>query len=166
MKKLLFISGPMGIGKSSVSNRLKNSINNCVFLDGDWCWYMNPWVFNEENKKMVLDNIQYLLNSYISNSNFTTIIFCWVMDRQEIIDDILSGLDIIDIDFTSISLISEENKLKSNIQKDILSGTRTEESIKIAIERLDNFKKIDSINIDTSHLSIEETAAQILEKIS
>lgn len=156
----------MGIGKSSVSNMLKNSLNKSVFLDGDWCWYMNPWVFNEENKRMVLDNIQYLLNSYINNSNFTTIIFCWVMDRQEIIDDILNGLDMTKIDFKSISLISNEEKLISNIQKDVLNGTRNEKSIKEAIDRLENFKNLDSIKVDTTDLSMEETASQILEKLS
>ena len=51
MKKILFIGGPMGIGKTAVSERLNQLLDHSVFLDGDWCWNMDPFIVNEENKK-------------------------------------------------------------------------------------------------------------------
>ncbi|MDN6899660.1 hypothetical protein [Oenococcus sicerae] len=51
-KKLILIGGTMGIGKTTIGQFLvEKRLENAVFLDGDWCWYMNPWVFNDENKK-------------------------------------------------------------------------------------------------------------------
>ena len=38
MKKLILIGGTMGVGKTATSSLLKYQLDNCVFLDGDWCW--------------------------------------------------------------------------------------------------------------------------------
>ncbi|WP_178382852.1 AAA family ATPase, partial [Paenibacillus sp. P46E] len=53
MKKFIVISGTMGVGKTTISKELLESLNNAIWLDGDWCWMMNPWVINEENIRMV-----------------------------------------------------------------------------------------------------------------
>ena len=37
-KKLIIIRGPMGVGKSAVSKRLKKALSQAVLLEGDWCW--------------------------------------------------------------------------------------------------------------------------------
>jgi broad-specificity NMP kinase len=88
MKRLIFISGTMGIGKTTISKLLSKELKNSVFLDGDWCWNINPFIVNDENKKMVIENICFLLNSFIKNTTIKDIIFCWVMNKQEIIEEI------------------------------------------------------------------------------
>ena len=60
MKNLIFINGTMGSGKTAVSQKLKILLNKSVFLDGDWCWDMVPFVVNNETKEMVLENITFL----------------------------------------------------------------------------------------------------------
>ncbi len=70
MKKLIIINGTMGVGKSTVCNILLDTLKPSVYLDGDWCWNMNPFVVSEENKKMVINNITHLLKSYLENSGF------------------------------------------------------------------------------------------------
>lgn len=49
---------------------------------GDWCWDMSPFIVTNETKKMVLDNISYLLNNFICCSGYKNIMFCWVMHEQ------------------------------------------------------------------------------------
>ena len=49
-KKLFIVNGAMGVGKTK-------KLQNSVWLDGDWCWMINPFVVNEENKRMVINNI-------------------------------------------------------------------------------------------------------------
>lgn len=61
MKTLYLIGGTMGVGKTTVCRELQKSLPNCVFLDGDWCWDMKPFVVNEETRELVLDNICCLL---------------------------------------------------------------------------------------------------------
>lgn len=65
MKRLYLIGGTMGVGKSTVCQRLKIELKNSVFLDGDWCWDSNPFQVTEETKTMVTDNICYLLNNFL-----------------------------------------------------------------------------------------------------
>ena len=61
MKKLIIINGTMGTGKSTVSELILKKLEKSVYLDGDWCWNMNPFTVNEENIEMVLKNIIFLL---------------------------------------------------------------------------------------------------------
>ena len=78
MKTLYLIGGTMGVGKTTISQQLKHSLDNSVFLDGDWCWDGHPFQVNEETKAMVIDNICYVLNNFLSCSAYDNIIFCWV----------------------------------------------------------------------------------------
>ena len=63
LKNLYIIGGTMGVGKTTTCRILKNQLKNSAFLDGDWCWDMNPFSVTYETKKMVLDNICYVLNN-------------------------------------------------------------------------------------------------------
>ena len=47
----------MGVGKTTTCEELSKKLQNSVWLDGDWCWMINPFVVNEENKRMVINNI-------------------------------------------------------------------------------------------------------------
>jgi len=118
MKNLFFIGGTMGVGKTATCQILKQKLNNSFFLDGDWCWDMHPFQVTEETKQMVLENIGFLLNSFIRCSAYENIVFCWVMHQQSIIDDILSQLDMVNCNVHSISLICSEQALRTRLQKD------------------------------------------------
>jgi len=94
MKQLYLIGGPMGVGKTTICQIMKLKLESSVYLDGDWCWNMNPFIVNEETKKMVLNNIIHVLNDYLECSVFENIVFSWIMHEQSIINDILAGLNI------------------------------------------------------------------------
>ena len=66
VKRLYIIGGAMGIGKTTVCQILKKELPKAAFLDGDWCWDMDPFQVTEETKAMVMENIVYLLNNFIS----------------------------------------------------------------------------------------------------
>ena len=60
MKHLIIINGTMGVGKTTTCLELQKRLPKNVFLDGDWCWKMEPFVANDETKAMVMDNIAHL----------------------------------------------------------------------------------------------------------
>ena len=93
MKRLIFVNGAMGAGKTTVCRELKEMLQPSVFLDGDWCWDMSPFVVTAETQQLVLDNICGMLNRFLACDAFENVIFCWVMHRQEIIDGILARLE-------------------------------------------------------------------------
>jgi len=47
LKKLVIINGTMGVGKSTICKELSKRLENSVWLDGDWCWMMNPLICSE-----------------------------------------------------------------------------------------------------------------------
>lgn len=59
IKNIYIIGGTMGVGKTATCQILKNNLSNCVFLDGDWCWDMQPFSGNIGNEKD--GNGEYLL---------------------------------------------------------------------------------------------------------
>ncbi|NLY67173.1 MAG: AAA family ATPase [Tissierellia bacterium] len=165
MKNLIFINGTMGVGKTATSRELQKLLPNCVFLDGDWCWDMSPFVVNDETKKMVIDNISYLLNNFISCSVYENIIFCWVMHEQSILDHILSRLDKHNCILYKFSLVCSEQALISRIIRDVELGIRTEDLINRSISRLKNYFEMDTEKIDVSKISPKEAAKLIFDYI-
>jgi len=163
MKKLYIIGGTMGIGKTTVSRELKNRLSKSVFLDGDWCWDMNPFVVNDETKAMVMDNICYLLNNFIHCSEYENIIFCWVLHEQEIIDSILSRLDKQNINVISISLLCKEKALRERIQKDIDNKLRSKDVLERSIERIHLYEKLDTVKIEVSEKTVADTVNEIMQ---
>lgn len=162
MKKLFLIGGPMGVGKSTVGQILKKKLPNSVFLDGDWCWDANPFVVNEETKRVVMENICFLLKNFLMCSAYENIIFCWVMHEQKIIDELLANLPLDGCHVTAFSLLCREAELRSRLQKDVDAGLRSEDIIERSIARLPLYKELATIKIDTSGMNAEAAADTLL----
>ncbi len=161
MKNIYLIGGTMGVGKTTVCQKLKNLLPNCVFLDGDWCWDMSPFLVTEETKRMVMDNICHILNNFLRCSAYENIIFCWVMHEQSIIDDILCHLDTENTSIKTISLLCDEKTLVSRLQKDVEAGIRTDDVIKRSLSRIPLYEKLRTIKIDTNGKTAEAVAEKI-----
>ena len=153
----------MGVGKTTVSRLLKKELNHSVMLDGDWCWDMHPFQVTPETKKMVMENICFLLNQFIRCSAYENIIFCWVMHEQGIIDEIISKLETGDCKIYTISLICDADSLRKRLQKDIDAGIRSEDVIQRSIARIGLYEELDTKKIDVSHITPEQAAEKIIE---
>ena len=161
MKHLILIHGPMGVGKTTVCRQLAMLLQPNVFLDGDWCWQMQPFVPNEENKQMALRHMTYLLNSFLDNRNFSYVLFSWVIPDEKIFQKILPFLDLEGVLVHKIALVCEPETLRQRLQKDINSGLRQPEIIPKSLSYLPFYQSVASLKIDTTHLSARETAEKI-----
>ena len=162
MKKLYLIGGTMGVGKTTVGQQLKQDLPNSVFLDGDWCWDANPFQVTEETKAMVIDNICYLLNSFLHCSAYENVIFCWVMHQQKIIDSIIKKLDANNCDVKCISLITDEINLSKRLAVDVEKGIRTADVIDRSVARISLYQALNTIKIDTSNKTVQMVADEII----
>lgn len=165
MKHLIMINGTMGVGKTTTSKQLAKLLQPCVFLDGDWCWDMHPFVVNDETKHMVMDNIVYLLNQYLNCSEFDYVIFCWVMHEQAILDEIISRLEVTDVQISCYSLLCNQEVLRKRLMKDVEIGRRSMELIERTIARLPLYEHQNTIKIDVSDCNSEEAAKRIIEDV-
>lgn len=165
-KKLIIINGVMGVGKTTICKALYKKLDNSFWLDGDNCWMMNPFVVNEENKKMVLENITYLLNNFLKNSSSEYVLFNWVIPTDEIMNDVLDRITEKDISTYKITLMSSKDALVRRIGKDIKNGIRDKGNIKRSLERFDLYKSMNTIKVDTTKKSIEDIVNEIIEIIN
>lgn len=133
-----------------------------MFLDGDWCWNSNPFIVNDETRSIVMENIIFLLNQFIKSKSYDNIIFCWVMHKQEIMDSILSKIDIKKCNVINISLICSEKTLRERLEKDINLGIRNNDILENSIERIPMYEKLNTIKINTDNKSIEEIVKEII----
>lgn len=157
MKHVYLIGGPMGIGKSTICNQLNQDLDHSVFLDGDWCWNMDPFIVNQDTKNMVLDNIIHCLNNFIHTPGIENIIFCWVMHKQDIIDQIIQKLDTEGVDIHLISLICE----KEELIKRMLIDRRDNQTIRKSLQYLELYKDLDTQKIDVTTLDVQKTIDKI-----
>ena len=161
MKKLYIIGGTMGVGKTTTCMLLKDMLPACAFLDGDWCWCMHPFQVTEETKRMVVDNIAHLLNSFLRCSAFENVVFCWVMHEQSIIDDILARLEGA-FEPVCVSLVCTERALRERLEKDVAAGVRTEDVIERSAARIALYEKLNTIKLDVSDISPRRAAETLM----
>ena len=163
MKTLYLIGGTMGVGKTTVSQQLKQDLPNSIFLDGDWCWDASPFQVTEETKAMVTDNICYLLNNFLHCSAYENVIFCWVMHQQAIIDSIVEKLDTQNCDVKCISLIVDESNLRKRLTKDVEKAIRAEDVIERSVARMPLYLTLNTIKIDTSEKTVAMITSEIMQ---
>ena len=166
MKNLFLVGGTMGVGKTATCQVLKRRLSNSVFLDGDWCWDMHPFRVTEETKQMVMDNICFQLNRFIQCSLFESIIFCWVMHEQSIIDEIVSRLDLTSCHVIPISLVCDAQALETRLQRDVDAGKRDSDVIARSLARIPLYDALDTLKVVVSGISPEEAAELIIQKCS
>ena len=162
MKTLYLIGGTMGVGKTTVCRELKNQLHRSVFLDGDWCWDMNPFVVTEETKAIVLDNITALLGNFLRCSAYDHVIFSWVMHQQSIVDTILGRLDLTDVKVVSVSLVCSREALLQRLYRDVEAGIRQPDILLRSPQRLNLYDSMNTEKIDTSHATVAQAVQEIL----
>lgn len=115
---------------------------------------------------MVLENITFILNNFISNSNSKYIIFNWVIHTDEIMEDIIKNLKANNVEIYKITLMCSKENLLERILKDIKLGIRDEENIKRSLDKYELYQLMDTIKIDTTNKEVNEIVLKIKDVIS
>lgn len=166
IKKLIIINGTMGVGKSSVCEKLYKTLPNCAWLDGDWCAMINPFVTSNENKDIVISNITHIINNFLKSSSIQYIIFNWLIESDTIMNRILNNIENDNFLLYKITLTCSMEELVKRIGRDILDGKRNRESINRSLERISLYDKMDTYKIDTTNLKQDEISKKLITIIS
>jgi adenylate kinase family enzyme len=161
VKKLIFIHGPNGVGKSTLCSRLHKSIDNSAWLESEWCRNTNPFVFNEEIELMVEKNITFLIKNYLECSMIEYVIFNWGFHgpRKKIFSRIIENLKDKEYELIPITITCSEEENIKRMTKD----ERDEERIKRAIEIRGIYEGLNNPIIDTTNMTVEETVEKAIE---
>ena len=162
MKTLYLVGGAMGVGKTTTCKILRDRLDKCVFLDGDWCWDMHPFTVNDATKAVVMDNICHMLNNFLHCAEFESVVFCWVMHDQAIIDEILQRVDTAGCRVVVASLVCTEDALRQRLIRDVNAGIRTPDVIARAVQRLKLYRLVESHKVDVTEITAEEAAERLI----
>ena len=166
MKNLIIIGGTMGVGKTATCRELQKILPRNVFLDGDWCWDMHPFVVTGETKAMVNSNIAHLLTGFLACSEFENVIFCWVLHEQHILDDLINTLNLNGCTTHCFSLVSTEQALVERLNRDIAAGKRDSDITERSVARISLYDELDTVKIDVSTISAADAARRITEHMA
>jgi hypothetical protein len=166
MKNFIIIGGTMGVGKTATCHELQKILPRNVFLDGDWCWDMHPFVVTDETKAMVNSNIVYLLNSFLACSEFGNVIFCWVLHEQHVLDDLINALNLNGCTTHCFSLVSTGQALVERLNRDIAAGKRGSDITERSVARISLYDELDTVKIDVSTISPADAARRITEHMA
>jgi hypothetical protein len=160
-KKLVFICGPNGVGKSSTGREFISYIENSAFVDSDLCALRNPFIITEGidiGRQFML----FMLTKYLESSLYETIIWAYGFHghRKDSFTEIMEKLRELNMDFDFVPIILTCD-LDENIKR-MKCDNRDEARIDRAINNtriIYNDYPFPSIN--TTKLTLKETVYEI-----
>jgi len=115
-QKLIVITGSPCVGKTTVAEKLFESLNNSAHFDGDWAWRVHPFSLSDPRLRNGDKTMSFALSTYL-NSNFEYVVFSsvvtiWEHIRRPILEDITAkGYDVIGFTLTcSEQTLAERHK--------------------------------------------------------
>ena len=163
MKRLLFLCGPNGIGKTTICKSIVKRLSGSAYVDSDYCRMMNPFVLDERTIPTIAKNISCLIGNYLDCDVIETVVFSYGFHgrRKEIFDLVLSDLLTHDVEFIPFLLTCSKEE---NIQRMKADG-RDMDRIERAFEISQNaYQDVEYPQMDITGLSVDEAAALIIRQ--
>lgn len=163
MKKLIFINGYAGVGKTTVSEQLHNRLNNSAWIQSEWCRSINPFLLTEEIEAITEKNMSALIRTYFESSFLEYVILTWGIHgrRKIVLDKVIQNLQDIKYQYIPITLLCDKDEHIRRMERD----KRSENRIQRSLETRKLYESSNYRSIDTSNLTSEQTANTIIEFI-
>ena len=118
MKKLILLSGSPCVGKTTVGQHLFEQYESSAYLDGDWCWCVNPFSVKDKRLRNGDKSMSFVLSNYL-NSEFEYVFFTSVVLTDPTIrENILKDIATTDYEVIGFTLTcSEETLVKRHDQR-------------------------------------------------
>lgn len=164
MNKLYIITGPAGVGKSTISKEIAKRSNKSALIEGDEIYhlvsggYISPW--KEGNHlKVFWENCIDIITNFLNNGY--DVVFNYIINKEKI-EELKQVFNNIEVEIKFVVLMVDEQTI---IKRDAMrpEDCQMKERSLILLEntKKQNFNKNNIL--DTSKLSIEETVKNILE---
>ncbi len=161
MKRLVFIHGPNGVGKSTTCSLLHEKISNSAWLESEWARRINPFMFTHEIETMTEENLTHILRSYLNLSVVETVIFNWGLHgpRKKILERVFENISDIEYQYIPVQITCSEQENINRMKKDQRSDLR----IKRGIEIRSLYENPKCSEIDSTNLTPWEVAEAVLD---
>lgn len=163
MSKLYIITGPAGVGKSTISKQIAKTSQNSALIEGDTIYhlvcggYKSPWE-RENHLNIFWKNCISLIRNFLDDKY--DVVFNYIVSKEKI-EELKEEFK--DTEMKFIVLMADE---KTILERDAMRPEEVQMRER-SLVLLQNTRKqdFDKKNIlDTSKLSIEETVKTIIEE--
>mgnify|MGYP003235672990 FL=1 len=163
MNKLYIITGPAGVGKSTISYEIGKKLAKSVVIEGDTIYNffvggrIKPW-YPDAPLNLFWSNCIMLIKSYLENGY--DVVFNYIIENEEL-EKLKKEFKDYDISFTCL-LVDE----KTIMERDLLrpEDCRMHERSLILLKEFIDCNYDITYILDSSNLTIDETVEKILNK--
>ena len=164
-KKLIFICGPNGVGKSSTCRELVNCLEESAYVDSDLCNLRNPFI-HTEGIDIGRQLMQFMLTKYLEGSTYNNVIWSYGFHghRKDSFDKIMIELRKLDVDFEFMPIILTCD-LDENINR-MNNDNRDDARIERAIGNTrEIYNAYHLPRINTTNMTLKEAVYELKEMI-
>ena len=122
---------------------------------------IHPFVGNSETKAMAVDNILHMIDNYRKCSACKQIVLVWLMDDQQIYQNIKEGIAGMQLDLKSVTLVCDKEHLIDRWKNDDQCEWRIDKWLKISLESLEYFSILEDA-FETNDMSVQQIAEAIM----
>ena len=163
MNKLYVITGPAGVGKSTISYEIGKRLEKSVVIEGDTIYNffvggrIRPW-YPDAPLELFWNNCIMLIKSYLDNGY--DVVFNYIIKNKELnkLKETFKDYDFI---FNCL-LVDEETIIKRDLLRP--EDCQMHERSLILLKEFKNCNYNEEYIIDSSNLTIDETIEKILSK--
>lgn len=161
MKNLLFLCGPNGIGKTTISKEIVKILPNSAYVDSDWCRIMNPFVLNDDTIPVISNNIGNMILSYFNCPIVETVIFSYGFHgrRKEVFKNVVCKISEFPHNFIPYLLWCGEEE---NIKRMKIDGRSAEQIERTVSQSRKAFDGVTYEKIDITEMSVNRAANSII----
>ncbi len=161
MNKLYIITGPAGVGKSTISEKIAETLEKSVMIEGDTVYNffvggrVSPWL-DDAPLDLFWKNSFLLINSYLENGY--DVVFNYIIKPEEF-EEIKSKFNNYEIIFR-VLIVDEDTIIRRDKKRpvDCQMGKRSLVLLKEFIDA----KYSEEYIIDSSKLTIEQTVNKVI----
>ncbi len=163
MKKLLFLCGANGIGKTTISKEIINILPNSAYVDSDPCRIMNPFILNDTTIPTISKNISDMIINYFNCSLVETVVFSYGFHgrRKEVFERISDTISVVKHNFIPFLLWCDEQENISRMKFDNRTIGQIERTLN---ESRKSYETVTYPKIDISKLSVKQAAEFIINQ--
>ena len=162
MSKLYIITGPAGVGKSTISRGIADSLEKSFLIEGDDLYnmvqggYVSPWLEGNHLELLWKNSFSLIRNAL---SEGFDVVFNYIIEKDSL-ESIRKEFS--DVDAKFIVLMVDEKTIVERDKLRPLDCQMGERSLVLLRElKEENFDE--KFILDTSHLSIEETINEVMK---
>ena len=111
---------------------------------------------------MAVDNILHMINNYGKCTACRQIVLVWLMDDAEVQKSIREGIEEMQMEVKSVTLVCDEEQLTARWKNDSQCEWRTDEWLKISLHSLASFKASEDAFV-TDDMSVQQIAEAIMK---